>query len=134
MRDWYDPDRGNQTLLNFEAGTKQIATDSYYGIHTAQALENCTVSGVKISLFPRFIIALAMVRKACMAANLEFGLLSPETARAIGQACDDIIGGNLHEHFVVDLIQGGAGTSTNMNANEAIANRALEILGQAKGS
>ena len=115
-------------------GQKDIPIDAYYGIHTARAMDNFTVSGVQISHFPRFIIALAMVKKACMAANLEFGLLSTERARAIGQACDDIIDGKLHEHFVVDLIQGGAGTSTNMNANEVIANRALEILGHPKGS
>lgn len=115
-------------------GTKEIPLDAYYGIHTARAMDNFTVSAVQISHFPRFIIALAMVKKACMAANLEFGLLSVETAGAIGQACDDIIAGRLHEQFVVDLIQGGAGTSTNMNANEVIANRALEVLGHPKGS
>jgi aspartate ammonia-lyase len=115
-------------------GTKEIPADAYYGVHTARAMDNFAVSGVLISHFPRFIIALAMVKKASMLANLEFGLLPPDKAQAIGQACDDIIGGKLHEHFVVDLIQGGAGTSTNMNANEVIANRALEILGHAKGS
>ena len=115
-------------------GNKEIPVDAYYGVHTARALDNFMVSGVPISHFPRFIIALAMVKKASMAANLEFGLLQPDKAQAIGQACDDIIGGKLHEHFVVDLIQGGAGTSSNMNANEVIANRALEILGHAKGS
>jgi aspartate ammonia-lyase len=115
-------------------GSKDIPIDAYYGIHTARALDNFTVSGVPISHFPRFIVALAMVKKACMAANLELGKLAPDKAQAIGQACDDIIDGKLHEHFVVDLIQGGAGTSTNMNANEVIANRALEILGHPKGS
>jgi aspartate ammonia-lyase len=115
-------------------GTKEIPADAYYGVHTARAMDNFAVSGVLISHFPRFIIALAMVKKASMLANLEFGLLPPDKAQAIGQACDDIIGGKLHEHFVVDLIQGGAGTSTNMNANEVIANRALEILGHAKGT
>jgi len=115
-------------------GSKVIPADAYYGIHTARAMDNFTVSGVHISHFPRFIIALAMVKKASMGANLELGLLSLDKAQAIGQACDEIIGGKLHEHFVVDLIQGGAGTSTNMNANEVIANRALEILGYPKGS
>lgn len=115
-------------------GTKEIPADAYYGVHPARALDNFTVSGVQISHFPCFIIALAMVKKARMLANLEFGLLPPDKAQAIGQACDDIIDGQLHEHFVVDLIQGGAGTSTNMNANKVIANRALEILGHAKGS
>lgn len=114
-------------------GTKAIPSAAYYGIHTARALENFRVSAVPISHFPRFIIALGMVKKACVAANLEFALLAADKAQAIERACDDIIEGKLHEQFVVDLIQGGAGTSTNMNANEVIANRALEILGQAKG-
>lgn len=115
-------------------GSKDIPIDAYYGVHTARAMENFTVSGVQINHFPRFIIALAMVKKASVAANLEFNLLPTDKAKAIDQACDEIIDGKLHEHFVVDLIQGGAGTSTNMNANEVIANRALEILGQAKGN
>ena len=115
-------------------GSKEIPLEAYYGVHTAHALDNFTVSGVKIRHFPRFIIALAMVKKAAMAANLEFGLLPADKAQAIGQACDEVINGDYHEHFVVDLIQGGAGTSTNMNANEVIANRALEILGHPKGS
>ena len=115
-------------------GTKEIPIDAYYGVHTARAMDNFTVTGVQISHFPRFIIALAMVKKASVAANLEFKLLPADIAQAIDQACDEIIDGKLHEHFVVDLIQGGAGTSTNMNANEVIANRGLEILGHAKGS
>ena len=115
-------------------GTLEIPKDAYYGVHTARALENFTITGVQINHFPRFIIAMAMVKKATLAANLEFGLLTEDIASAIDQACDEIIDGKLHEHFVVDLIQGGAGTSTNMNANEVIANRALEILGHEKGS
>jgi len=115
-------------------GTKEIPADAYYGVHTARAMDNFTVTGVQINHFPRFIIALAMVKKASVAANLEFKLLSASIAQAIDQACDEIIEGKLHEHFVVDLIQGGAGTSTNMNANEVIANRALEFLGHPKGS
>jgi len=115
-------------------GTKEIPSDAYYGVHTARALDNFTVSGVQINHFPRFIVAMAMVKKACVAANFEFALLPAEKVQAIDQACDEIIDGKLHEQFVVDLIQGGAGTSTNMNANEVIANRALEILGHPKGS
>ena len=115
-------------------GSLDIPKDAYYGVHTARALENFTITGVQINHFPRIIIALAMVKKATLAANVEFGLISKEIAGAINQACDEIIDGKLHEHFVVDLIQGGAGTSTNMNANEVIANRALEILGYEKGS
>ncbi|GAA0411356.1 aspartate ammonia-lyase [Cocleimonas flava] len=115
-------------------GSLDIPKDAYYGVHTARALENFTITGVQINHFPRIIIALAMVKKATLAANLEFGLIDEKLAAAINQACDEIIDGKLHEHFVVDLIQGGAGTSTNMNANEVIANRALEILGHEKGS
>lgn len=115
-------------------GSKEIPIDAYYGVHTARAMDNFTVSGVQINHFPRFIVALAMVKKASVAANVEFKLLPADKAKAIEQACDEIINGKLHEHFVVDLIQGGAGTSTNMNANEVIANRALEILGHPKGS
>jgi aspartate ammonia-lyase len=115
-------------------GSKEIPIDAYYGVHTARAMDNFTVTGVQINHFPRFIVALAMVKKASVAANLEFNLLPADKAQAIDQACDEIIGGKLHEQFVVDLIQGGAGTSTNMNANEVIANRALEILGHPKGS
>lgn len=115
-------------------GSKEIPVDAYYGVHTARAVDNFAVSGVPISHFPRFIAALAMVKQACAAANLELGLLPTDKARAISEACDEIIQGGLHDQFVVDLIQGGAGTSTNMNANEVIANKALEILGQPKGS
>lgn len=115
-------------------GPKEIPASAYYGVHTARAMENFTVSGVQIRHFPRFIAALAMVKKACMAAILGFGLLPADKAAAIAQACDEIIAGKLHDHFVVDLIQGGAGTSTNMNANEVVANRALELLGHARGN
>jgi aspartate ammonia-lyase len=115
-------------------GIKEIPLDAYYGVHTARAMDNFTVTGVQINHFPRFITALAMVKKASVAANLQFKLLPDDKAQAIDQACDEIINGRLHDQFVVDLIQGGAGTSTNMNANEVIANRALEILGYAKGN
>ena len=115
-------------------GSKEIPQEAYYGVHTARAMDNFTISGVQISHFPRFIVALAMVKKASAMANLEFNQLPLDKAQAIIQTCDEIIAGKLHEHFVVDLVQGGAGTSTNMNANEVIANRALEILGHPKGS
>ena len=99
-------------------GSKDIPADAYYGVHMARALDNFTVSGAKIRHFQRFIIALAMVKKASMAATVEFDLLPADKAQAIDQACDEIISGKLHEHFVVDLIQGGAGTSTNLNTND----------------
>ena len=80
-------------------GSKEIPVDAYYGVHTARAMENFTVTGVHINHFPRFIIALAMVKKASVAANLEYKLLPDDKAIAIDQACDEIIDGKLHEHF-----------------------------------
>ena len=114
-------------------GDMAIPADAWYGIQTQRALDNFAITGVPISHFPHFVKALAMVKAAAARANRDLGLLAPEKAKAILAACDDIIGGRLHEAFVVDLIQGGAGTSTNMNANEVIANLALEKLGHAKG-
>ena len=114
-------------------GDRQVPATAYYGIQTLRAQENFTITGITLAHFPNFIRSLAMVKKAAALANRKLGQLDPEIAQAICQACDDIIAGDLHEHFVVDMIQGGAGTSTNMNANEVIANRALEILGHPKG-
>jgi len=114
-------------------GDKEVPTDCYYGIQTLRALENFPITGAPISKNPELIRALAMVKKAAALANEELGLLPGEITAAISSACDEVIGGHLHEHFVVDVFQGGAGTSTNMNANEVIANRALELLGRSKG-
>ncbi len=114
-------------------GERNIPDDLYYGIQTLRAIENFPITGIPISHFPNLIIALAMVKKAAAIANLRLELLTKNITDAIVKACDEIIGGNLHNHFVVDVIQGGAGTSTNMNANEVIANRANEILGFKKG-
>lgn len=114
-------------------GDMEIAEDAWFGIQTQRAVDNFTITGVPISHFPPFINALAMVKAAAAKANLELGLLAPHKAEAIVAACGDVVGGRLHDQFVVDLIQGGAGTSTNMNANEVIANIALEKLGQRKG-
>ncbi len=114
-------------------GEREVSNACYYGVQTLRAKENFNFTGQPISSTPSLIIALAYVKKAAALANLELGLLPAETAGAIGQACDDIIGGKLHDQFVVDVFQGGAGTSTNMNANEVIANRALEIMGREKG-
>ncbi|MFJ8347242.1 aspartate ammonia-lyase [Streptomyces sp. NPDC094153] len=104
-----------------------------WGIHTARALENFPVSGTPISSYPHLVSALATVKQAAALANRDLGLLDEYRARAIGEACEQIRKGELHEEFVVDVVQGGAGTSTNMNANEVIANRALEILGRPRG-
>lgn len=114
-------------------GDREVPHEYYYGVQTLRALENFNISGVTLNFYPVLIEALAMVKKAAAKANYDLGLLSKPITDAIVQACDEIINGRLHSHFVVDMIQGGAGTSTNMNANEVIANRALEILGYEKG-
>lgn len=114
-------------------GDRDVPHEYYYGVQTLRALENFNISGVTLNFYPVLIEAIAMVKKAAAKANYDLGLLSKPITDAIVQACDEIINGKLHSHFVVDMIQGGAGTSTNMNANEVIANRALEILGYEKG-
>ncbi len=114
-------------------GDREVPHEYYYGVQTLRALENFNISGVTLNFYPVLIEALAMVKKAAALANNELGLLSKPITDAIVQACDEIINGKFHSNFVVDMIQGGAGTSTNMNANEVIANRALEILGYEKG-
>ncbi|SKA77431.1 aspartate ammonia-lyase [Desulfobaculum bizertense] len=114
-------------------GEREIPSDIYYGVQTLRAVENFTITGTQISSCPEMINALAYVKKAAAMANMELGILSSETGKAICGACDEIISGKLHEQFPVDCIQGGAGTSTNMNANEVIANRALELMGHEKG-
>jgi len=114
-------------------GEREVPDEYYYGVQTLRAVENFPISGISLTHFPDLIIALAMVKKAAAQANRDIGILSQPIAEAITEACREIIGGKMHTHFVVDLIQGGAGTSTNMNANEVIANRALEILGYQRG-
>ncbi|MBZ0265761.1 aspartate ammonia-lyase [bacterium] len=114
-------------------GDREVPDEFYYGIQTLRALENFNISGVSLDHFPVMIEALAMVKMAAAKANHELGMLSKPITDAIEQACTEIINGKLHSQFVVDMIQGGAGTSTNMNANEVIANRALELLGYTKG-
>ena len=114
-------------------GEKKVPATAYYGIQTLRALENFPITGIPISHFTKMGVALGMTKKAAAIANHQLGLLSEAHYKAIDQACDEVIEGKLNEHFVVDVIQGGAGTSTNMNANEIIANRALEILGRQRG-
>lgn len=114
-------------------GDKEVPADAYWGVHTARARENFPITGTPISAYPHLIEALAAVKEAAARANGDLGLLEPKIADAIVESCREIWNGALHEEFVVDVIQGGAGTSTNMNANEVIANRALELLGHAKG-
>ena len=114
-------------------GEREVPAEYYYGVQTLRALENFNISGVTLNFYPDLIDGLAMVKQAAAEANCELGLLEPTIKDAIVKACTEIINGKFHNQFVVDMIQGGAGTSTNMNANEVIANRALEHLGYSKG-
>lgn len=114
-------------------GEREVPADVYYGVHTLRALENFPISKIPISTYPNLVKALASVKQACALANHELGLLEDDKTNAIVDACKEILNGKLHEQFVVDVIQGGAGTSTNMNANEVIANRGLELLGLERG-
>ncbi len=114
-------------------GQRDVPHEVHYGIQTLRALENFNISGVTLNFFPVLIQALAMVKMAAARANHDLGLLKAPVTEAIEQACHEIIQGKYVAQFVVDMIQGGAGTSTNMNANEVIANRALEIMGYKKG-
>ena len=114
-------------------GVKDVPIDAYYGVQTARALDNFEISGVELRLYPDLIIALAMVKQAAARANFACAQFSREILQGIDAACAEIIGGGLHDQFQLDVFQGGAGTSTNMNANEVIANRALELMGHQKG-
>jgi aspartate ammonia-lyase len=114
-------------------GEREVPEDALYGVQTLRALENFPITGVPLREFPALIEALAAVKEAAALANAELSLLPQATADLIVRAASEIRGGRHHEHFLVDMIQGGAGTSTNMNANEVIANRALELSGHARG-
>ena len=113
-------------------GEVKVPTDAYYGAQTQRAIENFPISGIGFP--PSFIHALGMVKFAAAAANEQLGLLEPAIAAAIRQAAQEVIDGKFDRDFVVDIFQTGSGTSTNMNANEVIANRALEIVGKPRGS
>ena len=112
-------------------GVKDIPEEVYYGVQTLRAAENFHITG--LNMHPEIINSLAYIKKASAITNCEVGILEKKKAQAIVQACDEIIEGKFHDDFIVDPIQGGAGTSLNMNANEVIANRAIEILGGKKG-
>src|SRR5262249_35902627 len=114
-------------------GERAVPADAYYGVHTLRALENFPITGTPISIYPDLVVALACVKQAAARANNELKLLDDAKAHAIIAACEEVRAGALLDEFVVDVIQGGAGTSTNMNANEVIANRALELIGRRKG-
>src|SRR6185295_6703834 len=114
-------------------GDRDVPADAYYGVHTLRAIENFPITGTRISIYPDLIAALASIKSAAARSNHELGLLDATRTDAIVAAAEEIRAGKLHEQFVVDVIQGGACTSTNMNANEVIANRALELMGYEKG-
>lgn len=114
-------------------GYRDVPHDAYYGIQTLRAHENFHITGVRLHQFSTFIKAFGYVKKAAAIANHQCGVLDKAVCDAVCAACDELIDGKLHEQFIVDMIQGGAGTSTNMNANEVIANRGLEIMGHEKG-
>ena len=112
-------------------GERLIPKEAYYGIQTLRAIENFPVSGIKAPL--PFIKAYVLIKKAAATANMQVGWLEKEKAKAIIEACDEVLAGKLLDQFMVDVFQAGAGTSFNMNVNEVLANRALEILGKQKG-
>jgi len=114
-------------------GDRPVPSHAYYGVHTLRAVENFPITGNSIAIYPDLIRALACIKQAAALANRELDMLDATKCEAIVKACEEIRAGKLHDQFVVDVIQGGAGTSTNMNANEVIANRGLELLGHAKG-
>lgn len=115
-------------------GDRKVPINAYYGVHTLRAQENFAITQTSVQIYPHFINAIAYVKEACAMTNKQLGLLDAKRANAIIKASREIRSGKLHDQFVVDIIQGGAGTSMNMNANEVIANRALEILGFEKGN
>ena len=114
-------------------GDRQVPDDALYGIQTLRAMENFPITGVPLREFPSLVAALATVKEAAAEANRELELLEPEIASLIVRAAREVRLGRHHEHFLVDMVQGGAGTSSNMNANEVIANRALELMGRKRG-
>jgi aspartate ammonia-lyase len=114
-------------------GERDVPDDALYGVQTLRALENFPITGMPLREFPTLVEALAAVKEAAALATAELGLLPRQTADLIVRAAQEIRAGRHHEHFLVDMIQGGAGTSTNMNANEVIANRALELSGHERG-
>src|SRR6478752_836321 len=114
-------------------GEKQIPADAYYGVQTLRALENFQISGVKTNFYPDYVKAYAITKLAAARANTEVGRMKKDRMDAIEKACQAVINGKYHDQFLTDLYQGGAGTSANMNANEVLANIALEKMGKKKG-
>src|SRR5678816_2020107 len=125
---------GTQTRTEHDLlGEKQIPVNAYYGVQTARALESFQISGISIDHYPGFVEAWAIVKLAAARANADVGAMKPETLAAIEKASQAVLNGKYHDQFLVDWYQGGAGTSTNMNANEVLANVALELSGHKKG-
>ena len=114
-------------------GELQVPAEAYYGVQTQRAINNYKISGKHMCDYPEYVKAIAYVKLAAAEANHELGQLPDDVADAMCRACREIIDGKFHENFVTDMVQGGAGTSVNMNANEVIANRALELMGYEKG-
>ena len=114
-------------------GELQVPAEAYYGVQTQRALNNYKISNTRMCDYPEYVISIAYVKMAAAEANAELGVLDRRIADAIVEACREIVGGKFHDQFPVDMMQGGAGTSVNMNANEVIANRALELMGHKKG-
>src|SRR5689334_24208245 len=123
------PTRTEHDLL----GNKEVPADAYYGVQTARALENFQLSGISIDTYPGFVEAWAIVKLAAARANTSVGAMKPERLAGIEKACAAVLDGKYHDQFQVDWYQGGAGTSTNMNANEVLANIGLEMMGHKKG-
>ena len=124
----------NRTRVEHDLlGAREVPDDALYGVQTLRALENFPISNIPLRDFPALIQALAAVKEAAALTNQELGILDPEVAEPMIRAAREIRAGRHHEHFLVDMYQGGAGTSTNMNTNEVIANRALELLGKKRG-
>jgi aspartate ammonia-lyase len=113
-------------------GEKQVHADAYYGVQKARALENFQILGVEINHYPGFVEAWEIVKLAAARANTDAGTMKPEKLAAIEKACNAVLAGKYQDQFQVDWYQGGAGTSTNMNANEVLANVALELTGHKK--
>ena len=124
---------GDVRLEHDSLGERELPSQAYYGVQTLRAMENFAISGVFVKNFEHMIEALAFVKKAAALANQELDVLAEDKMKAICDACDELLAGKLHDQFPVDMFQGGAGTSTNMNANEVIANRGLELMGHEKG-
>ena len=114
-------------------GELKVPCEAYYGVQTQRAINNYKISGIRMCDYPDFVVAIAYVKLAAIQANNALGVIDNKITKAVEKACREIIDGKMHNDFPVDMMQGGAGTSVNMNANEVIANRALEIMGKQKG-